>query len=679
MRHFALSNRSCPLLVSNFQLGRWTTGVTMPKQLILCDCLGSQALDGEALANATGFSCSRVYSCLCTDQLDIAEAAISAGDAIIACQQERHTFETLAEEIGAQAPEFLDLRDRAGWTGDERPTLAKMAALIAEAGLATPEAKSVDVISQGVCLIIGAADVAFKAAAELCETLNVTVLVSDDCDLPADRRFDIVRGTIKSVKGALGGFEVRIDGLQKLIPGGRGAPQLSAPKDGGQSGCDIVLDLSGAAPLVTAPEKREGYLCADPQSLEARASAVLQASQLVGTFEKLLHVRLEAPLCAHSRAEKTGCSKCLDICPTGAIMPNGDHVAIDPMICAGCGACSAVCPSGAITFDAPPVLSTFRRIETLASTYRHLAADPPRLLVHDGNHGAELIALAARYGRGMPSDVIPLEVAALAAFGHAEMLAALACGFASVAIIMAPRFEREAIEREAALAAAIAGDGKITLMDHGDADLFADALYDAEIADSCATPILPMGTRRQITRLAAKALRQSDEIIALPEQAPYGNIIVDQDACTLCLSCVSLCPSGALGDNADMPQVRFQEDACLQCGICATICPETAIALEPRLNLADNALSQQVLNQEEPFACVECGALFGVKSTVERITAQLAGKHSMFASADAARMIQMCDNCRIDAQYHAANNPFASAERPRVRTSDDYRDKSKDH
>ena len=97
------------------------------------------------------------------------------------------------------------------------------------------------------------------------------------------------------------------------------------------------------------------------------------------------------------------------------------------------------------------------------------------------------------------------------------------------------------------------------------------------------------------------------------------------------------------------------------------------------MNLTAQALSQRVLHEEEPASCVECGALFGVKSTVERITEKLAGKHAMFASSDAARMIRMCDNCRIQAQFHSKDNPFQGGERPRVRTTEDYFSKRKDH
>jgi len=40
------------------------------------------------------------------------------------------------------------------------------------------------------------------------------------------------------------------------------------------------------------------------------------------------------------------------------------------------------------------------------------------------------------------------------------------------------------------------------------------------------------------------------------------------DGCTLCLSCVSACPIGALSDDLDQPLLRFVEAACVQCGRC---------------------------------------------------------------------------------------------------------------
>jgi len=552
-----------------------------------------------------------------------------------------------------------------------------MSALAAEAMLDAPQEKSIDVTSGGMCLIIGSGDVAIEAAEALKDFLGVTLLLEAEAELPDNRAFDVITGQLRRAKGALGQFEVVIDALQQVVPTGRGAPRLSDPQDGAISHCDVILDLRGTRALFPAPEKREGYLRADPTHPPAVAAATMAASHLIGTFEKPLYIRTEPLLCAHSRAEQTGCTNCLDLCPTGAISPGGEHVTIDPMICAGCGACSSACPSGAISFDAPAVDFTMMRVQTLARAYLAAGGAAPRLLVHDA-HGAEMIRMAARYGRGLPADVIPMELPALAAFGHAEVSAAVASGFISVSLLLGPKADRDAIETQAALARAIAGSARVHLIDTPDPDTLCEALYDEVLPDAIINPIRPMGTRRQITRQTARTLNPDTQVLELPDGAPYGAVVVDEDACTLCLSCVSLCPSGALGDNPDLPQLRFQEDACLQCGLCVNVCPEDAIALAPQLDLTSAALEQRVINEEEPCACVECGALFGVQSTVDKIMDKLRG-HAMFADEGRLRLIQMCDDCRINAQYHSAQNPMSGGERPRPRTTDDYFAKRRDH
>ncbi|MBB96110.1 MAG: (4Fe-4S)-binding protein [Rhodobacteraceae bacterium] len=652
----------------------------MVKQLITCTCSGTMTVDSDALSRATGLDVAPACSALCTREIETAAKGLTHGETMIACQQEARVFAELADELNVDPAPLVDLRDRAGWTADESSTLPKMAALLAEARLPAAPEKTMDVTSEGLCLVLGPAEAALSAAEALSAYLSVTVVLDSPDDVPPGdperRGYDITIGRVRGATGALGGFRVRLDAVQELSPAGRGMQDTSAPRDGGQAACDIILDLRGTTPLFPAHEKREGYLRADPTHPPALAAAMVAASHLVGTFEQTLYVRAEPALCAHSRAGQTGCTRCLDLCPTGAILPAGDHVTVDPMICAGCGACSSACPSGAISYDAPPVATTLSRVQTMARAYLAAGGSDPRLLVVDA-HGAEMIRLAARYGDGLPADVVPLEMPALAAFGHAETLAALAAGFAEVAILPGPKADLDAIAAQTALAAAIA-DGRVLLLDLADPDALSQTLFTGVPKPATHSPVRPLGTRRQVTRQAARALNPDTAQIPLPDGAPYGAVLVDTDACTLCLSCVSLCPSGALGDNPDLPQLRFQEDACLQCGLCAHICPEDAITYAPRLDLSPQALEQVVLNEEEPFACIECGTLFGVKSTVERVMDKLAG-HSMFAQGDALKMIQMCDDCRVNAQYHSQNNPFTVGERPKPRTTDDYLTKRRDH
>ncbi len=651
----------------------------MVSKLILCDCEGSQSIDADRIEKACGVECSKVHTALCTREMSLAAELFQQGEqVVVACGQEQETFRGLAEELGVDKPGFVDLRDRAGWTEKGQNPTPKMAALAAEALLPQQITPSIDVVSEGVCCIIGPSEVAFGLAESLSDTLAVTILITDEA-APLSRGYDVVRGRVGQVAGALGGFELQIDALQQLLPGGRNEFGWSDPKDRATSRCDIVIDLAGQTSFVQAPEKREGYLRADPRDPIAVSLLGVEALKLTGTFEKPLFVRVEETLCAHSRAGQVACSNCLDICPTGAISPDGENVVIDPMVCAGCGACAALCPSTAITYEAPTVGSLMARVNVLSKTYRNSGGTVPRLLVHD-RHGAEMIQLAARFGRGLPADVIPLELDVVSRFGHAEMLASLAQGFAHVGVLVSPTTELDALNRELELAQSIAGEGTVSFVDESDPDALSDLLYNQRVSAVISEPILPMGNRRQITRLAAKALHpKAKEPLPLPATAPYGAIAVNVDACTLCLSCVSLCPSGALIDNPDKPQLNFQEEACLQCGLCQTICPEKAIELVPRLNLSDAALSQQVLNEEEPFACIECGSLFGVKSTVERIMEKLAGSHPMFATSDQAKMIQMCDDCRVQAQFHSEESPFASKPKPKVVTTEDYFGKRKDH
>ena len=497
-------------------------------------------------------------------------------------------------------------------------------------------------------------------------------------DLVPSPDYDIALGRLKSVSGTLGHFSVVVDGYAALSPAGRGGARFARAKDGAKSACDILIDLTGEPALFSAPEKREGYLRAAPSDAVALQKTLLVASTLTGTFEKPLFIRYDASLCAHSRASQQGCNRCLDVCPTGAILPLGDGVRIDPDICAGCGACAAVCPSGAASYDDPPVEFLFSRLRTLASTYRKAGGTGPRALFHDPEFGTELIELSARFGRGLPADVIPIAVANVEGIGHAECLAALGAGFSEALILSGPKTDASALAPQSALAAAIvAGAGhdadRVRVIAPRDPDALEEELYGTAYAPLAISPILPIGGRRDVTRLAATALTGGETpILPLPHGAPYGAVVINSDACTMCLACVSLCPVGALGDNADKPEVNFREAACLQCGICESTCPENAISLVPQLDLSKEALSTRVLNTEEPFDCIECGRPFGVRSTIEKIVEKLSGNHWMYTNSDNTKLVQMCDDCRIRAQYHSDNSPFKLGEKPRTRTTDDY-------
>ncbi|MGH6945581.1 MAG: 4Fe-4S binding protein, partial [Geminicoccaceae bacterium] len=177
--------------------------------------------------------------------------------------------------------------------------------------------------------------------------------------------------------------------------------------------------------------------------------------------------------------------------------------------------------------------------------------------------------------------------------------------------------------------------------------------------------------RLALQELHAHAPAPVDQV-PLPDGAPFGRVLIDAEGCTLCLACVGACPTAALRDNPERPELRFVEDACVQCGLCANTCPEKVIRLEPRLDFTDQARQPVVLKEEEPFACIRCGKPFGTRSTIEKIVEKLGAKHWMYKDSSAIERIRMCDDCRVAAQFEAPDNPLAGGPRPKTRTTDDY-------
>jgi hypothetical protein len=80
-----------------------------------------------------------------------------------------------------------------------------------------------------------------------------------------------------------------------------------------------------------------------------------------------------------------------------------------------------------------------------------------------------------------------------------------------------------------------------------------------------------------------------------------------------------------------------------------------------------------VLKEEQPFCCIRCGKPFGVKSTIERVTAKLEGKHWMFKEgAQRLDVLKMCDDCRVAVVTEQDFSPYGSPPRAPPRTTEDY-------
>jgi ferredoxin len=413
-----------------------------PKNIVICSCEDTMRLDTAAVERGCRNGEIKTFRHLCRAEIErFRDAAGAEGPLTVACTQEAPLFGVEAGERPGGI-EFVNIRETAGWSKQGAAAGPKMAALLAAAAEPVPAIPFVTLSSDGVILIYGRDEQAIEAGYLLKDHLDVTVLIKPPADVSPPRvtDFPVVRGAIRSAKGYLGKFELTVDGYAQPAPSSRGAFSFPTTRDGAVSRCDLVLDLSGGAPLFTASDLRDGYLRADPGDPAAVLKAVLKARDLVGSFDKPRYVAFTADLCAHSRSKIVGCTRCLDLCPTGAIAPAGDHVAIDAYICAGCGQCAAVCPTGAAAYALPPADALMRKLRSLVTTYRDAGGTQPAVvLMHDEAHGVPLIDALARFGDGLPANVLPIAVNEVTQIGLEAIAAAFAYGAAAVRVLLRAR------------------------------------------------------------------------------------------------------------------------------------------------------------------------------------------------------------------------------------------------
>ena len=692
------------------------------KTLKLCSCNGTLPIDAKRLGEALKLQQPvTVHRELCRKEAGAFRAALADPDLIVACTQEAPLFAELASAAQSQARiSFVNIRELAGWSAEGKGAGPKIAALLAGAALPEPDAvPAVDYRSGGQLLIIGPSDAALDWAGRLAGRLEVNVLLTGkgSGEQPGERSFPVWSGTVTSISGWLGAFEVewtqdnpinldlctRCNACLRACPEGAidFSYQIDLDKCKAHRDCvkacgpvnaidfarqapprkerfDLVLDLS-RQPLIRVPDLPQGYAAPGADPLE-QALAAQKLGALVGEFSKPRFTQYRERICAHSRSGKTGCTQCLDVCSTGAISADGDHVRVEPHLCAGCGGCATVCPSGAMTYAYPPVPDLGTRLKTLLSVYREAAGKDACVLLHDAEAGRNALRSVGKRagfgtrglgakgaGRGLPARVIPVECFHIASIGIDLLLGAVCYGASQVALLATGR-EPEgyiaALKKQMTFAEAVLqglGYAGIHFLVIDAAELEKN-LWDLTPATGVKKPAAFNLSTEKRTSLdfsfdfLLKDSESKKRELVLPAGAPFGAITVDKETCTLCKACISACPEAALLDSPEAPLLRFIERNCVQCGLCEETCPEDAIHLVPRLLLGGRAKEAATLNEAEPFNCLKCGKPFGTRRMVENMTGKLAA-HSMFAGGTALKRLQMCGDCRVIDMASSTNEP----------------------
>ncbi|HSS64758.1 MAG TPA: 4Fe-4S binding protein, partial [Gammaproteobacteria bacterium] len=384
--------------------------------------------------------------------------------------------------------------------------------------------------SAGRVAVIGHAANALAAAERLADALDCTAIITageargpdDTGGAPAARgKLRTIGARVSEVRGHLGAFCIDADVKGEKTPL---APSLiTAHKP-----FDLVLDLS-EPPFIRAEVPPAGYF-APRRDAAALEQALEQVSELVGEFEKPKYFSYDAAICAHGNSGLTGCTRCLEACPTDAIRSLKDLIEVDPYLCQGGGSCATACPTGAITYAYPKVTDLLSNLRAVLHAYREAGGEAAGVLFHDGEAGRAWLETNA--GR-LPENLIPFEVEEIGSVGLDAWLALIAYGARPVALFCPeglPGSVRSELEHQLEIARGIlAGmgysQGLMVIAEDGAADaaaaFSADGTAAIEPASFAAVDEKRTTVRMAVDHLYAQAPEPKAHV-ALPRGAPFG-------------------------------------------------------------------------------------------------------------------------------------------------------------
>ncbi len=330
-----------------------------------------------------------------------------------------------------------------------------------------------------------------------------------------------------------------------------------------------------------------------------------------GSYKYKNFIKYDSNICQYHERNEEICGKCAEVCPTVAILKVDEtkHLNFSHIDCHSCGGCISVCPSGALDYSQMPRIA----FKEMSSFYKEsVALIIPRKMELESLHV------------DLPKDVLPLAIEGEKFLHEAHFMTLLQTSgnpvifytdFISKGTGDVIRIINEIFEKKY---------GKQAIFTCKDENELKKAILNIIPIKECVYGINEEGlNKREIFSARLSHLVGEDDlgVVKTGEHVHYGNITINTDTCTLCLSCVGACNVRALTAHPQDNTLRFNPSICTNCTYCEVICPEDncLTVIKDEINLNPDYFKQNVKATDDIFECIECGVGFATVKSVEKI------------------------------------------------------------